>query len=428
MTIIFSPANRRRLDGHFSTEEDGTRLDLFPDLRKPCATACPFAGARSDRFRPGRSGASGYDLISTTSRNSASGRKPWVYNRGWLKADRGVLASPKIRPRPPPCHAKQRHTRHCFTCRPPLWQRDERMDGAAHAGSPHLRRLSRQPKRPPGRGDPHRPFIAAASGAISSAATRKPTGCNKAHAGAVSPPGRPPALPARALVADLYRRPTTPTGTACSAGCTCRTRAPWCGTTSSNWSRTRPPAARPAPLRSTWIFGWPNGNPARSAALQIALRDDGLAFRTNCLSSYPLRQFRRHAAPLPRALSRQDRPRPESRTTAKALPSAHDIVRFKHPISAAPTSCPTPCRVPWHRRTDGARITDYRRRQRLQPAGIANQILWLAATVITVTWQLTGLAGGVQHRAQSGDAQLRRFPRPLPAGRWQHSPGGSASR
>ena len=89
------------LDGYFSTEEDGTRLDLFP-ISEALRYRLPFSPAHeviayleslADR---NQSAAIYFDDIEKF------GIWPetydWVYNRGWLKAlIEGVLASPKIR-------------------------------------------------------------------------------------------------------------------------------------------------------------------------------------------------------------------------------------------------------------------------------------------------------------------------------------------
>ncbi|HJV94193.1 MAG TPA: alpha-amylase/4-alpha-glucanotransferase domain-containing protein, partial [Azonexus sp.] len=89
------------LDGFFSTEEGGTRLDLFPisealRYRLPFAPAPEVIAYLEGQAGQGRTAAIYFDDIEKF------GIWPetydWVYNRGWLKAlIEGALASPLIR-------------------------------------------------------------------------------------------------------------------------------------------------------------------------------------------------------------------------------------------------------------------------------------------------------------------------------------------
>ena len=89
------------LDGYFSTEEDGTRLDLFPisealRYRLPFSPAHEVIAYLEGLAEQGQVAAIYFDDIEKF------GIWPetydWVYHRGWLKAlIEGVLASPKIR-------------------------------------------------------------------------------------------------------------------------------------------------------------------------------------------------------------------------------------------------------------------------------------------------------------------------------------------
>ncbi len=89
------------LDGFFSTEESGTRLDLFPisealRYRLPFSPAPDVIGYLENLAEQGQAAAIYFDDIEKF------GIWPetydWVYNRGWLKAlIEGVLASPLIR-------------------------------------------------------------------------------------------------------------------------------------------------------------------------------------------------------------------------------------------------------------------------------------------------------------------------------------------
>ncbi|MCL2636288.1 MAG: DUF1925 domain-containing protein, partial [Betaproteobacteria bacterium] len=88
------------LDGYFSTEESGVRLDLFPisealRYRLPFAPAAEVIAYLEDQAAAGHSAAIYFDDIEKF------GIWPetydWVYQRGWLQAMiEGVLASPLI--------------------------------------------------------------------------------------------------------------------------------------------------------------------------------------------------------------------------------------------------------------------------------------------------------------------------------------------
>jgi hypothetical protein len=186
-------------------------------------------------------------------------------------------------------------------------------------------------------------------------------------------------------------RPTTPTGTACSAGCTCRTCAARCGTTSSNWRRNSTACPPPSPGCRRCRPRWPR-NPGRSTGLQIALRDDGLA-SAHELSSYLLNHnfgdtLRRYHEHYHDKISQG-----ESRHHGDGIASAHDIVRFKHPISSAdivPDDLP---RTLWRDELDGAPLTDYRANGLHFSRPHIDKTYALDGNTITVSWQLTGLAG-----------------------------------
>jgi hypothetical protein len=194
------------LDGYFSTEEDGTRLDLFPisealRYRLPFSPAHEVIGYLENLADRANSAAIYFDDIEKF------GIWPetydWVYNRGWLKAlIEGVLASPKIRTATyADFHARHSHPRHRLSAHH-LVQRDERMD-AADAGGRHLRRLARQREGRRAR-RPHRPFMR--GGIWRNFLTRYPE-ANWMHKRMQALSARLAALPEAPaeLTADLYR-------------------------------------------------------------------------------------------------------------------------------------------------------------------------------------------------------------------------------
>ena len=91
------------LNGYFSTEEDGRRLDLFP-ISEALRYRLPFSPAdEAVRYLEGMAGVAGANAAVYFDDIEKFGIWPetyaWVYERGWLTAFiEGVLASPVIRP------------------------------------------------------------------------------------------------------------------------------------------------------------------------------------------------------------------------------------------------------------------------------------------------------------------------------------------
>lgn len=89
------------LDGYFSTEEGGARLDLFPiaeslRYRLPFAPAAQVIAHLEALAGQGQAAAIHFDDIEKF--GSWPETHDWVYRRGWLRAMiEGVLASPRIR-------------------------------------------------------------------------------------------------------------------------------------------------------------------------------------------------------------------------------------------------------------------------------------------------------------------------------------------
>ena len=135
---------------------------------------------------------------------------------------------------------------------------------------------------------------------------------------------------------------------------------------------------------------------AHTPALQLVIRDDGLA-AAHELSSYALshnfgdtlRRYHEHY---------HDRiaDGPSSEHHGEGIVSAHDVVRFKHPIALADIVPDTLPRALWMDDLDGNSLTDYRpsapNTLQFERAGIIKNYV-LAASTVTITWQLSGLAG-----------------------------------
>jgi alpha-amylase len=133
---------------------------------------------------------------------------------------------------------------------------------------------------------------------------------------------------------------------------------------------------------------------AHNGALQIVLRDDGLG-AAHELDSYPLAHnfadtLRRYPEHYHGRIGNG-----ETRHEGEGIASAHDIVRFKHPVATediVPDELP---RVLWLDEIDGMPVTDYRlapEALRCERAGVVKSYV-LEATGVTVTWRLSSLAG-----------------------------------
>ena len=168
----------------------------------------------------------------------------WVYGKGWLEAFIEGCSRPT---------GSRRCTFREYRARAPtrgivylpdhLVHRDERVD-AAGAGGARLRGAGRAREGGGAATSARSRSCAAASGATSCRATRRRTGCTSACS---SSPTRLAALPRgthdgpAAAAAPSRRRRTTPTGTACSAGSTCRTCGARC---TARWSSSRRASTR----------------------------------------------------------------------------------------------------------------------------------------------------------------------------------------
>jgi hypothetical protein len=244
------------LDRHFATEEDGLRLDVFPisealRYRLPFAPAADALGHLESLAAQGHAAAIHFDDLEKFGIWPET--HEWVYGSGWLAAFvEAVLASPTVRAESFSAFHAGRPARGLVYLPTTSyiemneWTRPRRRPGAWRCSSASAR---------PAASRRARPSCVAASGATSSAAIPRATGCTSGCCG--PPPGsmrrvRPP----RSCVRCFTRRsPTTPTGTDCSAGSTCRTcgarPGAACARSRQGWSGCRR-ARRSSASISTW--------------------------------------------------------------------------------------------------------------------------------------------------------------------------------
>ena len=168
-----------QLDGYFSTEEDGRRLDLFP-ISEALRYRIPFAPAQDvvsyleGLADAGHRGAMYFDDIEKF------GIWPetydWVYTRGWLEQFvRGVLESEKIRTSTYADFHAQQVTRGVVYLPTTSYIEMNEWTLPATAAATYADLLAREKQA--GRLDQVKPFTRAGSGAIFSAAIRNRTGC-----------------------------------------------------------------------------------------------------------------------------------------------------------------------------------------------------------------------------------------------------------
>ncbi len=386
------------LDGFFSTEEDGQRLDLFPisealRYRLPFSPAHEVVGYLENLADQGHAAAIYFDDIEKF------GIWPetydWVYNRGWLKAlIEGVLASPKIRTATYADFHARNTTRGIVYLPTTSYSEMNEWTLPMPAAGIYSNLLASE--KAAGRSEQHRPFLR--GGIWRNFLTRYPE-ANWMHKRMQSLSARLAALPVvpPALTADLYRAQANDAywhGLFGGLYLPHLRRAVWNNIVAleAKLDLLQP---RPALVAVDLDFDGKTEILAHTAQLQIAVRDDGLA-AAHELSSYALthnfgdtlRRYHEHY---------HDRiASGPSEHNGEGIASAHDLVRFKHPVAAEDIVPDTLPRVLWRDELDGIALTDY---QLEAPSALAFTRPGLVKTyalersTATVAWQCHGLAG-----------------------------------
>ena len=386
------------LDGFFSTEEDGQRLDLFPisealRYRLPFSPAHEVVGYLENLADQGHAAAIYFDDIEKF------GIWPetfdWVYNRGWLKAlIEGVLASPKIRTATFADFHARNSTRGIVYLPTTSYSEMNEWTLPMPAAGIYSNLLATE--KAAGRSDQHRPFLR--GGIWRNFLTRYPE-ANWMHKRMQSLSARLAALPVAppALTADLYRAQANDAywhGLFGGLYLPHLRRAVWNNIVALE-AKLDALQPRPALVAVDLDFDGKTEILAHTAQLQIAVRDDGLA-AAHELSSYALthnfgdtlRRYHEHY---------HDRiASGPSEHNGEGIASAHDIVRFKHPVAAEDIVPDTLPRVLWRDELDGIALTDY---QPEAPSALTFTRPGLVKTyalersTATVAWQCRGLAG-----------------------------------
>lgn len=387
-----------QLDGYFTTEEGGTRLDLFPisealRYRLPFSPAQEVVGYLEYLADQGQAAAVYFDDIEKF------GIWPetyeWVYNRGWLKSFiEGVLASPKVRTGTYADFHGSHPTRGVVYLPTASYSEMNEWTLPMPAAATYADLVARE--KAEGRGDLHRPFLR--GGIWRNFLSRYPES-NWMHKRMLGLSVRLAKLPdpPQALVDDLYRAQANDAywhGLFGGLYLPHLRRAVW-NNLAALEARLDELASRPAEEDGDIDHDGCREAFTHNRHLQLVTRSDGLG-SAHELTSYPLTHnfgdtLRRYHEHYHGKIGNGP-----SAHQGDGIASAHDIVRFKHPVDEADVVPDTLPRSLWLDSLDGIPVTDYADESR-QPLAFRREGIVktyaLDGNTVTVTWHLTGLDG-----------------------------------
>jgi len=395
------------LDGYFSTEEEGTRLDLFPisealRYRLPFSPAHDVIGYLEHQADQGQSAAIYFDDIEKF------GIWPetydWVYNRGWLKAlIEGVLASPKIRTATyADFHARQTTRGIVYL---PTTSYSEMNEWTLPMPAAGIYSALLASEKAAGRGDLHRPFLR--GGIWRNFLSRYPE-ANWMHKRMLALSARLAEIdhPPPTLVAALYRAQANDAywhGLFGGLYLPHLRRAVWKNIVVLEAELDalcpRPAIATPQGyfLRGAVDLDFDGKTElfAHTPDLQIVIRDDGLA-AAHELCSYPLGHnfgdtLRRYHEHYHDKIGKE-----ATEHQGDGIASAHDVIRFKHPVSPQDIVPDVLPRALFLDALDGGSLSGYA----LADSPALNFVCpdisknyTISGSTVAITWQFTGLAG-----------------------------------
>jgi 4-alpha-glucanotransferase len=386
------------LDGYFSTEEDGTRLDLFPisealRYRLPFSPAHEVVGYLEYLADQGQAAAIYFDDIEKF------GIWPetydWVYNRGWLKTlIEGVLASPKIRTATYADFHAREATRGIVYL--PTTSYSEMNEWTLPMPAAGIYSALLASEKAAGRGDLHRPFLR--GGIWRNFLSRYPE-ANWMHKRMLGLSARLAEIPhpPQALVDALYRAQANDAywhGLFGGLYLPHLRRAVWHNIVALE-AELDALCPRPAIAAVDLDFDGKTELFAKTADLQIVIRDDGLA-AVHELSSYRLNHnfgdtLRRYHEHYHDKIGKE-----ATEHQGEGIASAHDVIRFKHPVwpeDIVPDVLP---RAIFLDELDGDDLSDYAlidsSALRFVRPGISKNYT-ISGSTAAITWQFTGLAG-----------------------------------
>ena len=390
--------NVAELDGYFSTEEDGMRLDIFPiseglRYRLPFWPAGDVISYLEELAGRGQAAAIYFDDIEKF------GIWPetfdWVYNRGWLKTlIEGVLASPAIQTATyADFHA--RHPTRGLVYLPNV-SYSEMSEWTLPMPAARVYAQFLAAEKSAGRGELHAPFMR--GGIWRNFMSRYPE-ANWMHKRAQGLSARLAQIPAPplTLVDNLYRAQANDAywhGLFGGIYLPHLRRAVWNNLIALETGLDTIEGQAPMVVADLDLDG-KTEILARTQNMQLALRDDGLG-AAHELSSYPLghnfgdtlRRYHEHYHD-----KIGDGP---SRHDGAGIASAHDRVLFKHPVTENDIVPDPHPRALWLDALDGQTLTDYvladAGRLLFQRTGVTKHYA-LTKDQLTVQWEFAGLAG-----------------------------------
>lgn len=411
--------NTAELDSYFSTEEGGSRLDLFPisealRYRLPFSPAGDVIAYLEDLAERGQAAAIYFDDIEKF------GIWPetfdWVYHRGWLKAlVEGVLASPQIRTATYADFHAQQASRGIVYLPTTSYREMNAWTLPMPAAGVYAQLLAAE--KAAGRQDLHAPFIR--GGIWRNFLSRYPE-ANWMHKRMQELSARLATLPAprQELIDTLYRAQANDAywhGLFGGIYLPHLRHAVWNNILALEAALD---AIQPRPPMAVVDLDLDGKMEilARTPQLQLALRDDGLG-AVHELSSYPLRHnfgdtLRRHHEHYHDTIGSSP-----SQHHGEGIASAHDRIRFKHPIAAADIVPDAQPRALWLDALDGQALSDYVLTEADQPRFQRSNVdkrYALSDDTVTVGWHFSGLAGQtftttLNLALPSGDGVLGRY-------------------
>ena len=386
------------LDGYFSTEEGGLRLDLFPisealRYRLPFSPAGEVIAHLENLAERGQSAAIYFDDIEKFGIWPET--HDWVYTRGWLRAMiEGVLASPRIRTATYADFHAQQASRGVVYLPTTSYSEMNQWPLPMPAAAVYAQLLASA--KAAGHLDQQRPFI---RGGIWRNFLSRYAEANWMHKRMLGLSARlgEIAAPPPALVAALYRAQANDAywhGLFGGLYLPHLRRAVWHNLVALEAELD---ALQPRPSLALLDLDLDGRLEtfASTPTLQLVLRDDGLG-AAHELSSYPLRH---NFADTLRRYHEQYHDRigsDPSQHHGEGITSAHDIVRCKQPIAAADIVPDAQPRVSWLDALDGETLTDYVQSASdplcFQRAGLAKRYA-LSEGTLSVSWHLRQLNG-----------------------------------
>jgi alpha-amylase len=386
------------LDGFFSSEEGGVRLDLFPiseELRyrfpfSPAPDAIAYLEHLADS---GRAAAVYFDDIEKF------GIWPetfdWVYTRGWLKAFiEGVLASPKIRTATYADFHAAHPTRGVVYLPTTSYSEMNEWTLPMPAAGIYAQLVAQEKQA--GRSDLHRPFLR--GGIWRNFLSRYPE-ANWMHKRMLGLSDRLAALPLapHELTTLLYRTQANDAywhGLFGGLYLPHLRRAVWNNLVALE-AKLDQLAPRPALLSADIDLDGHGEILLHDDQLQVVIRNDGHAAAIE-LSSYPLAHnfgdtLRRYHEHYHDKISHAP-----SQHQGEGIASAHDIVRFKDPVEPADIVPDILPRALWLDSLEEETVADYlpddKQALTFSRPGISKTYA-LEQGRLSMTWRFTGLAG-----------------------------------